>query len=153
MLNLTTLSLSLTSIYSFSPLFSGQRLFFEKTTISYNFPLIFLYPYQLQVQKSIFSHGLGAFIHSDFVANDYYQDKDFDFISGSSPIRFTDSKKELIVIRDCNFLEIKYQSYGNYITISQSKTFYITDCTFYKYSSKKIFFLHQIKSNNFFTYL
>ena len=83
------------------------------------------------------------------MANDYYQDKDFDFISGSSPIRFTDSKKELIVIRDCNFLEIKYQSYGNYITIGQSKTFYITDCTFYKCSSKKCFFYIKSRATTF----
>ena len=65
-MNLTILSLSISSIYSISPLFYGNKNNFHKFSFhNYFSPTIFLNPETLFIEKTIFSHGIGSILHSN----------------------------------------------------------------------------------------
>ena len=146
-MNLTILSLSISSIYSDSPLFIGNRNCFSKHYIhKYFTPTIILNPEQLLIQKSVFSYGIGSILHSNSNKK-LLEDKVKEFVGET----FTDSnldglnppnEKSLIVIRDCNFNNIRYanqddgkNSHEHFINnfmikILSNCTFYMTNCLF-----------------------
>lgn len=141
MYNITLLSLSLSSVYSFSPLLVGNQNSFQHLSFyNYFFSTIIFNPQRLTLEKSRFYNGIGSLIVSncvkiqnedaypEFIENSFNND---DFIVLTPP-----NEKSLVIVRDCIFSLIQYTSSANekysknLICIGSMITFYMTSCTF-----------------------
>lgn len=112
MINLTVLSLSLSSLYSHSPLVTGismnfHRFFFQK----YSFPIFALNPDSFQLEKSTFVHGIGSILYSDkskkILADETERYENIEYNSTNQKTLEPKGGKHLFLIRYCNFIKIE----------------------------------------------
>lgn len=159
-MNFTLLSLSLSSIYSASPIFVGNNNCFHKFLFKkYISPTVILNPNKLLVEKSVFSNGIGGFLYSN--QNEILlKDSITEFIgknvtNSNLEDIYPPNEKSLIIVRDCSFIHIHYldlddgknqtelRVYNYLFKILSKITFYMTNCLFDTcYFEKSILFLN-----------
>lgn len=131
-MNFTILSLSLSSIYTLSPIFVNNRFTIQNSDFN-NFYCnsIFLNPIKMKLERSIFIHGLGSLIYSNHSKNilDIVGVYPADNYTGSAKPFDIGSVDSMYMIIDCYFKDF---TIGNnyFINIYKSLSFYIRSCTF-----------------------
>lgn len=152
MFNLTILSLSVSSYYSFSPLFTGNSNYIINSNFKLFFSTILFNLDYLKLEKSTFSKGLGAVIISENMKKVSLKEvdesnADLDFTSENMSIithTSTDVYKTVFIVRDCRFLQINVKDNDALIHFYSNPTVYMTSLTFADCSVKK----HLIKLNS-----
>lgn len=138
-MNFTILSLSLSSLYSISPVISRHQLYIRQSNLNYFYTTaLFLNPEQLTVEKSSFNYEIGSFLYSQSanIIDETFTNKDFTE-SNRPTIALTTNQKLLFIIRECTFNSISDSpdlalNDLNYLIFLNNRdaTLYITSCTF-----------------------
>lgn len=128
MLNLTFLSLSISSLNSFSPFSVGNRVTIDKAKFQYFFSTIFYQPEILKAGRTNFKYGTGSILYStEFLKENgvceyfNYSDNVQTWIDGIEDCKFVN-------IHDCTFYQIHKDK--NLIYFNNKASFYMTSCTF-----------------------
>lgn len=109
-MNFTIISLSMSSICSFSPLFIKNRNIFYKLMFNNYISTIIFNPEKLLLEKSSFSNGIGGILYSNNIGNSIKeQTSDFiekEFTNSNLVMLNPPNEKSLIIVRDCIFNKI-----------------------------------------------
>lgn len=132
--NFTILSLSLSSVYCFSPLFTKSRVHLQQSRINYFYSDIIFNPQSLLLERSTFSHGLGSILLSDNTKKSISQtiedmsDKVYNGDIADFQLNYNNGN-DVYIIRDCTFIKLK--KYSNIlIELTGGITVYVTSCVF-----------------------
>ncbi|KAK8858278.1 hypothetical protein M9Y10_013380 [Tritrichomonas musculus] len=131
MINLTIFSLTLSSIYSPSPLLTDNRNIIQNSNFQYFFPTLFFNLKELLLEDSVFSKGMGSVLYSDFRNHMHVKDEDMhDEKHDSYKIVSMKGYGELYKIRNCTFKNFEIWK-QRLILIEGHPTFYMTNCLFH----------------------
>ena len=128
-MNLTAVSLSLLTLYSTSPLFTGNNLLIRESVFKYSISTLFFNPKAIKLQKNNFINSISPLLYLSN-SNTLLENERLDF----SDQNFTDSDRFLniypyiIIFHDCNF--INYSVIKDPIIKIDKSSFYMTSCTF-----------------------
>lgn len=135
MINLTLLSLSISSFYSLSPMITGSGIHIQHSSFKRLFPTLIYNPEKLLLEKSTFSFGTNAIIYIfhpqiNLRENEIlYENKNYPLTDGTIYIN-NEKFDGLLIIHDCHFNQIIVPDNKPMITISGYPTFYMTNCVF-----------------------
>lgn len=131
-MNITILSIYLSSMYSFSPLLTGQNTIIRLSNFKYFTQVILFNPLKLELNNNKFSFGLNSILISENINKNLLDEtqelKDL-YYNQTNYKEINFDKDKLNIIRDCVFNEIYSNSYP-LIRISGNPTAYITSCLF-----------------------
>ena len=121
-MNISILSLSISSFFSSSPLITRHQSFISKSSFNkYYFPILFLNFQKFTIDKTIFTHGIDKFLY--YQADDSiteYSDLLFNQ-DNHTAITLNMSDAHLLIIHDCTFISITDSENSEY------KGFFIID--------------------------
>ena len=135
-MNISINSLSLLSLYSFSPLTNGYKTAFIKSSINHFFPTIFYNVYNFQLEKSKFTKGIGQLLYNSPLISSVsatFEYNDIFYLNNNFSIINIPSNYSLVIIRDCQFIGITPLGDEYFISLPQGTiypTLYITSCIF-----------------------
>lgn len=105
-------------------MFIGNRISFQKVHFdSFFMESVFFNPKYLKLKKSVFNHGIGSIVYSDYnkkilSGSGVFTPGDYDSLSNS----ITPGGYDLYTIADCNFRNINFYTQNtNYIINLNSK--------------------------------
>lgn len=130
MLNITIASLSLSSLYFSSPMFTGNKYRFQQSFLNYIIsPILFYNQEQLELTKNRFTHGIGSLLYYDGDDYDSFQNKYVN--NGNWTVISTTDIKKLFIISNCFFDQLSIiREDQKFINTPRNVTFYMTSCTF-----------------------
>lgn len=159
-MNFTFISLSLSSFYSTSPIFTGHRTLIKHSNFQFFTQIVFYNPVNLELYNSKFSNGLGSLLISESNKRNIFDDTSYKisdiFYTLSNFSKISSMDKSLVIISDCIFHEITLTQADRLISINGNPTTYITSCLFssckssngiFKLNAKAITISHICVSN------
>ena len=138
MFNLTVISFSLLSSYSISPIFTGNSNCILNSQFKFFYSTLLFNINNLHLEKSTFSHGIGAVVISENTKKLYIKDVNenyADLVYTSENITYIANEnnevtKTVFIIRDCLFLQMQVSEKDALIQFTGNPTVYITSLTF-----------------------
>lgn len=129
-MNLTAVSLSLLTLYSTSPLFTGNKLVIRESVFKYSISTLFYNPKTVKLQKNNFINSISPVLYLSNSKTLLYREA-FEYSDSifSYPDNIVHSEKNCsVIIHDCSFVNYSVSS-SSIIKVSHA-TFYMTSCTF-----------------------
>lgn len=150
MVNLTILSLSISSCFSLSPIFAGNSHYVSQSNFKFFINTLFYDPKKLILEKNSFIKGISSVVIAENQnkihlksKNEIYHDKNY---AGDSFDYMNFFTEDVIIIRDCTFTQISVKDNDEVIKIENPKTAYITSLTFDQCSARKHLFTFSSQS-------
>ena len=150
-MNLTVLSLSLSSLYSLSPIFVGNRNVIQHSTFKFYFSPVFYNLDNLLLENCAFSNANGPVLYSGSDNEIYETHSEQTFKDIENYILDTSSNFDYkcYILRQSTFIRIHATSHDFIIMLKDTMTSYVTECSFTDCYSKKTVLWFASKSATF----